>query len=384
MPKYRRTRALIVGFALVLLVGLFSVDYTVQRGDTLRAIADEHDVSLSDLVEANDLANPNLIFPGQILVIPGAAEPDKVHIVLRGETLSKIAGAYGTSVTALVERNSIANPNLIRVGQEILVPAPGSVTSPPSSDKPTTGPPPSASSRSGRFHVVRRGESVKQIASQYSGVASSDIERTNGIIGGVIYAGTRLFLDGPGHVAKGTAGEISYTVQRGDRLGDIAAEHKVAVNRLVEINKISNPNLIRSGQTLVIPTGTAWICPVSDARFFNDWGFPRGGGTRYHEGNDLFAPQGTPVRAPVSGRVEFTTGTIGGLQFRLFGDDGVKYIGSHMVEFGTDGDVKAGTVLGYVGTTGNAKGTPPHLHFGMYLGSTVINPYPTLLNHDCD
>ena len=276
MPKYRRTRALVVGFALVLLVGLFSVDYTVQRGDTLRAIADEHDVSVSDLVEANDISNPNLIFPGQILVIPGAAEPDKVHIVLRGETLSKIAGAYGTSVSALVEHNSISNPNLIRIGQEILVPAPGSVTSPSTSGGSTTGPPPSASSRSGRFHVVRRGESVKQIAAQYNGVATSDIERTNGIVGGVIYAGTRLFLDGPGHVAKGTAGEISYTVQRGDRLGDIAATHDVSVSRLVEINKISNPNLIRSGQTLAIPTGTAWICPVSDARFFNDWGFPRG------------------------------------------------------------------------------------------------------------
>ncbi len=384
MPENRRLRALAVGCTLVLLVATFSVDYTVRRGDTLRAIADEHDVSISDLVDANSLNNPNLIFPGQILVIPGAVEPDKIHVVVRGESLSRIAGAYGTSVSALVSHNSISNPNLIRIGQEILIPSgsSGSTTATPPSDngQATTR---NSSSRTGRHHVVRRGESVKQIASQYSGVSAADIVTTNGIINEVIYAGTRLFLDGPGHVAKGTAGELSYTVKKGDRLGDIAAKHGAPVNKIVEINNISNPNLIRSGQTLAIPSGTAWICPVDNASFFNDWGFPRGGGTRYHEGNDLFAAQGTPVKAPVSGTVEFVTGEIGGLQFRLYGDDGVKYIGSHMAEFGKDGKVRAGDVLGYVGTTGNAKGTPPHLHFGMYLGSTVINPYPTLISHGC-
>jgi len=134
----------------------------------------------------------------------------------------------------------------------------------------------------------------------------------------------------------------------------------------------------------MIPSGTRWVCPINGASFFNDWGFPRGGGVRFHEGNDLFTTHGAPVHAPVSGTVEFKTGSIGGKQFNLEGDDGVMYLGSHMSEFGKSGRVNAGDVVGYVGNTGNAVGTRPHLHFGMYLsGGVVVNPYPTLLAHGC-
>jgi len=244
-------------------------------------------------------------------------------------------------------------------------------------------PAPSSSLRSGKFHIVERGQSLPSIAAKYKGVSSQDIATANGILSSVIYAGTRLFLDGPGFTADGTAGEISYTVQRGDRLGDIAHEFGVSLSVLASANDISNPNLIRAGQTLAVPSGTAWICPVEGASYFNDWGFPRGGGTRYHEGNDLFVAKGTPIRAPVSGTVEFVTGSIGGNQFRLYGDDGVKYIGSHMSEFGKDGNVRAGDVIGYVGNTGNAAGTRPHLHFGVYYKGVVVNPYPTLVAHGC-
>jgi murein DD-endopeptidase MepM/ murein hydrolase activator NlpD len=152
---------------------------------------------------------------------------------------------------------------------------------------------------------------------------------------------------------------------------------------LVASNGISNPNLIRAGQKLSIPTGSAWVCPVKGARFRNDWGFPRGGGTRFHEGNDLFVGGGTPVVAPVSGTVTFKTGAIGGLQFRLEGRDGVVYIGTHMSDFGKEGKVSAGDVIGYVGNTGNAAGSPTHLHFGMYHKGEVVNPYPTLIKHGC-
>ncbi|MGD2102869.1 MAG: LysM peptidoglycan-binding domain-containing M23 family metallopeptidase [Acidimicrobiia bacterium] len=384
MPRFRRSKALIVGVVLVVFCGLTSVDYTVTRGDTLGQIARDHDVSLSDLVEANDISNPNLIYPGQVLVIPGETT-DIIHVVARGETLAKIAFTYGSSVTEIAAANSLPNPDLIRVGQELLVPAvsgadpgDGSGSSDESSSEDTP-----KSLRSGKYHVVKRGESLKSIASQYSGVSPDAIATANGIINGRIYTGTRLFLDGPGFTARGTEGEITYTIRRGDRLGDIAHEYDVSVSTLISRNNISNPNLIRSGDTLVIPSGVSWVCPVEDPSYFNDWGFPRGGGTRYHEGNDLFVAKGTPVRAPVSGRVEFVTGTIGGLQFRLFGEDGIKYIGSHMSAFGKDGEVRAGDVIGYVGNTGNASKTRPHLHFGIYYKGLAVNPYPSLVTHGC-
>lgn len=383
MPKSRRLRATVICLTLVMLVATTSVDYTVERGDTLGGIARDHDVSLSELISENDISNPNLIHPGQVLKIPGEdGEPDVVHVVSRGETLGSIAKQYETSVSRLVEINSISNPNLILIGQQLVVsgqPSPGTNNGSSGSSSGSS----SSSGRSGKYHVVQRGESLPSIAAKYPGVSPDGIATANGILNGIIYAGTRLFLDGPGFVAKGSAGQLSYTVTRGDRLGDIAATHNTTISRLVEINKIANPNLIRSGQTLVIPSGTSWVCPVSGSSYFNDWGFPRGGGTRFHEGNDLFVAAGAPIRAPVSGTVEFVTGSIGGNQFRLFGDDGVKYIGSHMSEFGKDGNVNAGDIIGYVGNTGNAKGTRSHLHFGMYKDDVVQNPYPTLIAHNC-
>ena len=128
---------------------------------------------------------------------------------------------------------------------------------------------------------------------------------------------------------------------------------------------------------------SGWICPLPDAHYINDWGFPRSGG-RFHEGNDLFSPRGTVVRAPVSGVVSYLTGSIGGLQFRLEGDDGNNYFGSHLSAIGKQGRVAAGDGIGEVGNSGNAAGTSPHLHFEIHPGrGGAANPYPTLQRHGC-
>ncbi len=379
MPENRRARAAIVATILALLVGLFSLDYTVERGDTLSEIAKEHGVSLTDLIDANALSNPDLIHPGQVLVIPGEeGEPDVVHVVVRGETLNRIASQYGTTARFLADANSIANPNLIRIGQEIVVPGEGSGST-SGSGSTNTG---SGGNRSGDYHIVKSTDTVESIARKY-GTTAAAIRTANGIVGDTIYTGTRLFIDGPGFVAAGSAGTSTYTVKRGDRLGDIAASHATSVSTLIKLNDISNPNVIRSGQVLKVPAGSSWVCPVGPASFINDWGFPRSGG-RYHEGNDLFTGRGKPVYAPVSGKVTFIVGSIGGKQFNLDGDDGVRYLGSHMDSFaGKSRNVDAGEVIGYVGTTGNAVGTSPHLHFGIYINGKAENPYPTLLKFGC-
>ena len=375
MPKSRRVRALVVGLTLTLLVVAFSVDYTVEKGDTLGRIARDHGVSLSELVEANNISNANLIHPGQVLVIPGEkGEPAQIHIVSSGETLNKIAAKYGVSAASITKINSLANPDLIRPGQELVI-------------GPTTGGSGggalgSGTSRSGAYHIVERGESVVSIAAQYEGVSAKGIISANGIVNGTIYSGTRLFLDGPGFIASGTEGSSSYTVKKGDRLVDIAARYGTSVSKLASVNEISNVNLIWSGQVLDIPGGSEWVCPVGGGRFFNDWGFPRG--SRYHEGNDIFGDFLTPVRAPVSGSVIFKVGSIGGNQFNLSGADGVLYIGSHMESVeGKSRNVQAGDVIGYLGTSGNAVGSRPHLHFGMHWNHMWVNPYPSLLANGC-
>lgn len=383
MPVNRRARAIAVGSVLALTVALFSVEYTVKRGDTLSEIARDHNVSLSDVIELNEFSNPDLIHPGETILIPGVdGSVEQVHVVDTGETLHEIASAYGATASAIAEANSLANPNLILPGQEVLIPTTRKKSPGGGSTSSGDGEIESSSSRSGRFHIVQRGESLDSIAGQYSGMSPDELAAANGIVNGTVYTGTRLFLDGPAFVGEGSGGSASYVVQSGDRLGDIAARHSTNISTLADLNGLSDVNAIRSGQTLAVPGGSNWVCPVDGARYFNDWGFPRGG-SRFHEGNDLFAEIGAPVRAPVSGTVELIEGTVGGLQFNLYGDDGIKYLGSHLDAPGETGEVSAGDIVGYVGTSGNARGTSPHLHFGMYRDGAAINPYPSLVSNGC-
>lgn len=134
-----------------------------------------------------------------------------------------------------------------------------------------------------------------------------------------------------------------------------------------------------TGRTGVIASGN-WVCPVQGPHAFsNDWGQPRSGGRR-HQGNDILAARGTPVVANVSGVVNRHTSSLGGLSYYLRGGDGVTYYGAHLQSYSSAvGSVSAGTVIGYVGTSGNASGGPPHLHFEMHPGGGgAVNPYPTL------
>lgn len=123
-----------------------------------------------------------------------------------------------------------------------------------------------------------------------------------------------------------------------------------------------------------------WICPVQGARAFsNDWGQPRSGGRR-HQGNDIFASRGTPVVASVAGTVKGHSSSLGGISYYLAGADGNTYFGTHLDRLsGASGRVGAGTVVGYVGSSGNASANSPHLHFEIHPGGGgAVNPYPTI------
>jgi len=113
------------------------VEHIVQRGEYLALIANRYGVSTNAIIKANNLRNPNFIYPGQKLIIPvpgitvptatpasggGRATSGKVHIVQRGETLQSIALKYGVTVRELAAANGIRNPNFIYVGQKLVIP----------------------------------------------------------------------------------------------------------------------------------------------------------------------------------------------------------------------------------------------------------------------
>lgn len=137
--------------------------------------------------------------------------------------------------------------------------------------------------------------------------------------------------------------------------------------------------LVTSEPSAVLPVPVRGVRP-SDLR--NSWGAPRSGG-RDHKGIDIFAPRGRAIVSSTRGIV-MTVGTnrLGGRVVRVLGPGGHWHYYAHLERFGDvrPGDViAAGTVIGYVGDSGNARGTPPHLHYGIYrFRGGAINPYPLL------
>ena len=104
--------------------GTGDIIYTVQRGNTLSEIAQEYNVTVNHIVELNNIQNPNLIYPGQKLRITESdvqslnpITQNSTYTVKRGDTLSSIARRYGVSVDYLVRINDIQNPNIIYPGQ---------------------------------------------------------------------------------------------------------------------------------------------------------------------------------------------------------------------------------------------------------------------------
>lgn len=166
-----------------------SISYTVQLGDTLSEIANQYGTTVQELVDINQLANPNLIYPGQILRIAtnstiNASETrgtgSIIYTVQRGNTLSQIASAYGVSVNHIVEINNIKNPNLIYPGEKLRI-----------------------------------------------------TESTNTTLNPILQ-------------------NNYYKVQLGDTLSSIAKKYGVTLQYLVNLNGIQNPNLIYVGQLIKV------------------------------------------------------------------------------------------------------------------------------------
>ncbi|MET0728611.1 MAG: LysM peptidoglycan-binding domain-containing protein [Acidimicrobiales bacterium] len=372
MRAHRTLSATAAVVALAFLTLLSTGSHTVAQGETLATIASRYGTTASALAKANGIANPNRIYAGTRLTIPGAVDAAPVapatgtsYTVQRGDTLGSIASRHRTSISALLQANAITNPNRISIGTVLAVPAGGTAS-------PAGG---------ATHHVVARGDTIGAVASRY-GISQKQLIDANGLTNGRIYVGQRLGLV-PSTAAPSTPAPTTgtHTVANGHTLSSIAQRYGTTIRALAEANGITDLNRLRIGQVLQIPStagGSSSVrCPVQGgAKFMNDWGFPRSGG-RFHEGNDLFAPRGTPAVAVVSGNVVQTVGQLGGNQVKLAGDDGVSYYYTHLDGFGKAGRVNAGDVVGFVGSTGNAAGGATHVHFEVHPGAgAAVNPYP--------
>jgi murein DD-endopeptidase MepM/ murein hydrolase activator NlpD len=245
-------------------------------------------------------------------------------------------------------------------------------------------------------YTVRRGDSFARIAKR-NHTTVANLLRVNGM------KASQLLLPGQtirltAAPAAGPAGSsrttIAYTVKRGDSFARISKRTGTTIAQLLALNHMKLTQVLQPGQRLVVmgsaasvapraaqsaPSGSSvrvLSCPVPGSTFSYDWGFPREGG-RYHEGLDMFAPAGTPVLAPVDGRVTVGHSGISGNFWNLVGVDGWSYFGAHLSRLAKTGKVHAGDVIGYVGNTGDAAGGPTHLHFQMRPSNgRPTNPFP--------
>jgi len=106
--------------------------HVVRKNETLSAIAQKYGVSANAIQAYNGISDPNLLFVGKKLKIPSGSTPEIPYLVRKGDSLSSIASRFGVSQSALSSRNGISSPNLIKIGQKIIIPVKGSTVKAPS------------------------------------------------------------------------------------------------------------------------------------------------------------------------------------------------------------------------------------------------------------
>lgn len=158
--------------------------------------------------------------------------------VTTGETLSAIAFRYGTTVDRLVQINNIVNPNLIYVGQRLIIPTTENAVHNESRENST-------------IYIVKAGDTLNQIASEYNVTVESIVIENNIINPNLIYIGQRLIIEDVRYDIHET-GHSVYTVRYGDTLSQIALRYGVSVEQIAKLNQITNVNLIFVGEKLRI------------------------------------------------------------------------------------------------------------------------------------
>ncbi|MFN2503950.1 MAG: LysM peptidoglycan-binding domain-containing protein [Acidimicrobiales bacterium] len=295
------------------------------------------------------------------------------YLVRPGDTLDQVADRLGVPVEELAAANGLDDPDFIVAGRLLVVPSDGG---------------------SATEYLVREGDTLSDISDRV-GIPLRQLAAANGLDDlDWVPAGRLLSVPPVGASTSATAApplaatassSSRYTVRQGDALSDIALELGVPAGQLAAANGITDPDMLTVGQVISVPN--AWECPLPEGSFVNDYGYVTPEGER-HNGVDLFAPRGTPIVAPVGGVAEPFPNNLGGNAIQLYGRDGNRYYFAHLDEFGETGTVDGGTVVGYVGNSGNARTTSPHLHFEIHPGGHFeihpgggesINPFPSLV-----
>jgi murein DD-endopeptidase MepM/ murein hydrolase activator NlpD len=366
--------------------------YIVQAGDTLSLIARRYNTTVRAVAELNGILNPDLIYVGQRLFIPNSGDStpslSQIHIVQPGETLTRIASHYETTISAIVAANDLMNPSLILVGQRLVIP--GSTPSPP---------PPSP------FVAVEL-KPLPVIQGQTLAIKIKTDGPVN--LAGSLDNRALVFVGENGHYWA-LAG-IQATAQVGPYLLELTATDStgkaIETSELVQVvagdfateqitlppesSKLLDPALIKAenehlSQIVgIFSRQQLWEglfrAPLQGplrvtSAFGTRRSYSSGPPTSYHEGLDYGAATGTSVLAAGAGRVALAEDlTVRGQAVIIDHGLGIYSGYYHLSEIAVkaEQEVKQGDLIGKVGSTGLSTGS--HLHWEIRVNGVYVDP----------
>ena len=218
--------------------------YTVQKGDTLYSIARRYNISVADLKSINNLTGDGLSVGQKLYLVPLQDDiiPSNTitYTVQRGDSLSKIASLYNTTVKEIKSLNNLIS-DILQVGQQLVIPI-----------LEENGDDMVPEVDGYQEYIVQPGDSLSRIATLFN-TSIDDIKSLNGLTSNIILVGQVLKI--PNEVDAGNNFDQyeEYTVQKGDSLWKIAKEYNLSVDDIVDFNGLTSLNL-KIGDILKIPT----------------------------------------------------------------------------------------------------------------------------------
>lgn len=247
-----------------------ALSYQVQSGDTFWKIAQKHNVSTSDLLNANNANQHTMLYPGQNIIIPVINNP--IHTVVSGETYWIISNRYQINFQKLLELNNASTSSMLNIGDKVKLPS--NIQSPPSNQ-----------ASSNNTHVVKQGETFWIISRLYNLNLQSLLTYNNANQHTVLNIGQTIKIptndskisnpkeESSTSPSKPTVTYDSYTVKSGDTAWTISQKFKIPYHELLQVNNLTTATILHIGDVLKIPVYNIPIKPTPGEQYGEllDW-----------------------------------------------------------------------------------------------------------------
>ena len=227
--------------------------YSIQAQDTLYSIATRFGVSVQSILDANPGLNPNNLRIGEILCIPAAPPPtcptnSFSYTIRAGDTIFSLAQRYNVTPQSILDLNPSVDPNSLRVGQIICIPG--------------AAPPPTCPANSFSY-TIRAGDTLFSLAQRYNVTPQSILDLNPGVDPNSLRVGQIICIPGAAPPPTCPTNSFSYTIRAGDTIFNLAQRYNVTPQSILDLNPGLSPTSLRIGQIICIPTAAPAPCPAN-------------------------------------------------------------------------------------------------------------------------